>query len=886
MSKCLGENVTCRVDATSFKESSTPPFSVLKLSTLRIAKYSLPLCEIDVLINDTISEARVLDQGSQIIVIQRDLAQEAGAVMNSNHQLEMEGANSLVSKTLGCAENLSMCVGNVSFKVHAHVIDQVPFRLLLGRPFHHLLLCQLKDQPDSHVDICVYDPTDPACSISIPSHACKAQVSFVRALSFISHLTPPHFDGLWPHHNATFKFLFQTPTEPILAYKRVAKKVRPVPATLPKDYCIIQRIPVNPLLSLCLLPTCPPDFTPGTQLTWERLDNLNLNRYGFLLPKELKLLQYILQINELRLAWTKAKKGQFCDDYVLPVKIPVIKHVPWIQKNIPIPTGILDQVIQIFQDKFAAGVYEHSDASYWSRWFCVKKKNGALHLVHDLQPLNAITVRNSRVPPLADQLIKGMAGRACYSMLDLFVGYNHRTLDVILHNLTTIQSPISALRLTCLPQGWTNSVAIFHEDVTFILEPEIPHVAWPFVDDCSIKGPASHFETEDGGYETIPENSGIRTFIWQHLNDIHRILHQLGCAGATVSAKKLFVAMPEVVILSHKCNYDRHVPDNSKIAKVQDWPTCKNITDVQAFLGLAGYMRIWIQNYSAIARPLINLTCKGETFVWEDLHEEAMQHLKDAIIHSPTLISIDYTTDCPVILAVDSSWHGVGWILSQECADSKKRPSHFSSISWNKHETNYSQPKIELYSLFCTLRTLHLHLVGVHNLVVEMDAVFVHSMLNNPDIQPNAVINHWIAAILLFNFKLVHVLAQKHQGPDGLSRREPVEGEDDNEDDPKDWIDKMLGLGIWATSTLSAVSHFFSGNISVSVLSLEVDDSDPIEPPINFPSSDKSLDTKAKMACIWHYFKTLKNPRDLVSNNLDKFLRKVKCFFLLDGKLW
>jgi len=216
---------THRVDAASFEESSTPPFSILELSTPRIAKYSLPLREIDVLINGTISEAGVLDQGSQIIIIRRDLTQEAGALMNPDHQLEMEGANGLVSKTLGCAENLSMRVGDISFEVHAHVVDRAPFRLLLGRPFHHLLLCRLEDQPDGCVDVSVRDPTNPARSISIPSCARKAQVGFVRALSFISHPTPPCFDGLQPHHNAAFEFLFQTPTEPVLAYKRVAKKV-------------------------------------------------------------------------------------------------------------------------------------------------------------------------------------------------------------------------------------------------------------------------------------------------------------------------------------------------------------------------------------------------------------------------------------------------------------------------------------------------------------------------------------------------------------------------------------------------------------------------------------------------------------------------------------
>ena len=257
-------------------------------------------------------------------------------------------------------------------------------------------------------------------------------------------------------------------------------------------------------------------------------------------------------------------------------------------------------------------------------------------------------------------------------MLDLFVGYDHHTLDIALCDLTTIQSPNGALRLTCLPQGWTNTVAIFHEDVTFILESEIPHVAWPFVDDCSIKGPALHYETEDSGYEVIPENPGIRKFIWKHLNDVHRILHRLSCAGATVSAKKLFVAVPEVVILGHKCNYEGHVPDDSKIAKIRNWPLCKDISDICSFLGLTGYMHIWIRNYSAIACPLVNLTCKGETFVWEEQHAEAMQRLKDAIVTSSALISIDYSTDRPVFLAVDSSYRGVGWILSQECVDGKR----------------------------------------------------------------------------------------------------------------------------------------------------------------------------------------------------------------------
>ena len=146
-----------------------------------------------------------------------------------------------------------------------------------------------------------------------------------------------------------------------------------------------------------------------------------LNAGDFLWPEELKLIQHILKLNELMLAWTEVEKGRFSDEYFAPVKIPVIEHIPWVHKNLPIPPGILKEVIKIFQEKLAMGVYERSDASYRSCWFCVKKKSGALRLVHDLRPLNTVTIRNLGVPPIPDQIIEGMAGRSCYTLLDLYV---------------------------------------------------------------------------------------------------------------------------------------------------------------------------------------------------------------------------------------------------------------------------------------------------------------------------------------------------------------------------------------------------------------------------------------------------------------------------------
>ena len=73
--------------------------------------------------------------------------------------------------------------------------------------------------------------------------------------------------------------------------------------------------------------------------------------------------------------------------------------------------------------------------------------------------------------------------------------------------------------------------------------------------------------------------------------------------------------------------------------------------------------------------------------------------------------------------------------------------------------------------LFQALKATKVWIIGVQNLTIEVNAKYIKGMINNPDIQPNASMNQWIAAILLFNFKLQHVPGSKHARPDGLSWR-------------------------------------------------------------------------------------------------------------------
>jgi hypothetical protein len=108
----------------------------------------------------------------------------------------------------------------------------------------------------------------------------------------------------------------------------------------------------------------------------------------------------------------------------------------------------------------------------------------------------------------------------------------------------------------------------------------------------------------------------------------------------------------------------------------------------------------------------------------------------------------------------------------------------------NEREANYPQPKLELYGLFHSLCATRLYIISVKKLVVKVDAKYIQGMLNNPNIQPNTTGNCWIAGILLFDFKLVHVPGATHR-PNGLSRQ-PAQPDDPPkpEDNYEDWIDQ------------------------------------------------------------------------------------------------
>ena len=137
--------------------------------------------------------------------------------------------------------------------------------------------------------------------------------------------------------------------------------------------------------------------------------------------------------------------------------------------------------------------------------------------------------------------------------------------------------------------------------------------------------------------------------------------------------------------------------DPEKVEAVMSWERPKSVFEIRSFLGLAGYYRRFIEDFSRIAAPMTKLTRNEVKFDWDDRCEEAFQELKRRLTSALILIVPDrgqgYTVYC------DASMAGLGCVLMQS-----GRVVAYGSLQLKNHEQNYPTHDMELAAVVFALK--------------------------------------------------------------------------------------------------------------------------------------------------------------------------------------
>jgi hypothetical protein len=161
--------------------------------------------------------------------------------------------------------------------------------------------------------------------------------------------------------------------------------------------------------------------------------------------------------------------------------------------------------------------------------------------------------------------------------------------------------------------------------------------------------------------------------------------------------------------VGHRLTTQGLLPDSDKVITVREFPVPTNTRQLKGFLGLAGYYRKFIPNFSKIAKPLTKLLRKNTPFVWKQSIEESILTLKDLLTSELLLQYPDFMK--PFMLTTDASNEALGAILSQGPIG-RDLPIAYTNRTLVNAEKNYYTTEMELLAVVWGCKQFRQYLYG------------------------------------------------------------------------------------------------------------------------------------------------------------------------------
>ncbi|KAL0549014.1 hypothetical protein IC582_013494 [Cucumis melo] len=346
------------------------------------------------------------------------------------------------------------------------------------------------------------------------------------------------------------------------------------------------------------------------------------------------------------------------------------------------PAELKELKVQL-QELLDKGFIRPSVSPWGAPVLFVKKKDGSMRLCIDYRELNKVTVKNRYPLPRIDDLFDQLQGATVFSKIDLRSGYHQLRIKDEDVPKTAFRSRYGHYEFIVLSFGLTNAPAVFMDLMNRVFREFLDTFVIVFIDDILIysKTEAEHEEHLRMVLQTLRDNK-----LYAKFSKCEFWLKQVSFLGHVVSKAGVSV-------------------DPAKIEAVTGWTRPSTVSEVRSFLGLAGYYRRFVENFSRIATPLTQLTRKGAPFVWSKACEDSFQTLKQKLVTAPVLTVPDGSDS--FMIYSDASKKGLGCVLMQQ-----GKVVAYASRQLKSHEQNYPTHDLELAAVVFALKIWRHYLYG------------------------------------------------------------------------------------------------------------------------------------------------------------------------------
>lgn len=287
--------------------------------------------------------------------------------------------------------------------------------------------------------------------------------------------------------------------------------------------------------------------------------------------------------------------------------------------------GTRKQLRELIETQLDKGIIMPSTSPCSSSVLLVPKPNGGVRFCIDYRALNKVIAHDAYTLPSVEENLASLQGQKFFTSLDMKEAFWNVPLTHKSRELTAFRTPDGLFMYKRMPMGLKTASAVFCRYIDNVLgELKWEHVL-TYVDDLLIATP---------------------TFD-KHLEVMGKLFERLESANLTLGAKKCHLMRPFVGFLGHIVAADGVRPDPAKVKAIEALTLPETAKELKHDLGIMGYYRKFILNYSAVAEPLRRKETavwarKNGKAVWTDQENDAFFKLRDALVSDAILKHPDW----------------------------------------------------------------------------------------------------------------------------------------------------------------------------------------------------------------------------------------------------
>ena len=479
-------------------------------------------------------------------------------------------------------------------------------------------------------------------------------------------------------------------------------------------------------------------------------------------------------------------------------------------------------------------VIKPSNSPYNSPLWIVPKKadshgNKRWRMVIDYRALNEKTIGDAYPLPNITEILDQLGSAKYFSVFDLASGFHQIPMHKADASKTAFSTPHGHYEFTRMPFGLKNAPATFQRLMDQTLSGLQGSEIFVYLDDIVL----------------------YASSLKEHQDKFNKLAKRLKEANLKLQPDKCEFLRREVTYLGHIISENGVKPDPNKIKAVQDFPHPDNQKAIKQFLGLAGYYRKFIENFSRIAKPLTDLLKKDVKFIWNDEQNAAFKILRNALCSQPVLQYPDFTR--PFLVTTDASGYAIGGVLSQGDIGSDL-PIAYTSRLLNDAEKNYSTIEKELLAIVYCVGHFRPYLYGQKFTLItdHKPLVWLHSVKD-----PTSRLVRWRLKLAEYEYEVIYKAGKKNANADALSRN-PVSKDCSDNNDARVRGYKMLPFADLDSSDEERIFEVPRAGPSTNLYKSNSPDSTSRNDEETYREADQAPDHEATAARVKEYSRTKK----------------------------